>query len=58
VSPLPPIIYSEHKPLILSFHLCIGLPSGHFPSGLFTKPQYKFLFSPMHVSTTFHLDAI
>jgi hypothetical protein len=31
---------------ILSIHLCLGLPSGHFPSGLPTSNLYAFLFSP------------
>jgi hypothetical protein len=36
--------------LILSSHLCLGLPSGLFPSGFSTKTVYAFLFSqcPAH----------
>ena len=33
--------------LILSFHLCLGLPSGLFPSGFLTKTLYKPLLSPI-----------
>ena len=32
--------------LILSFHLCLGLPSGLFPSGFPTKTLYTPLLSP------------
>ena len=32
---------------ILSSHLCLGLPSGLFPSGFPTKTLYKTLLSPM-----------
>jgi len=34
--------------LILSSHLCIGLPSGLFPSGFPTKTLYKPVLSPIH----------
>jgi hypothetical protein len=34
--------------LILSSHLCLGLPSGLFPSGFPTKTLYALLFSSMH----------
>jgi hypothetical protein len=30
----------------LSTHLCLGLPSDHFPSGFPTNILYAFLFSP------------
>jgi hypothetical protein len=33
--------------LILSTHLCLGLPSGLFPSGFPTNILYAFLFSPI-----------
>ena len=32
--------------LTLSSHLCLGLPSGHFPSGFPTKTLYTPLLSP------------
>ena len=35
--------------LILSFNLCLGLPSSLFSSCLHTKTLYVFLFSPVHV---------
>ena len=47
-------IYSVHAPhttswrsiLILSSHLCLGLPSGLFPSGFPTKTLYTLLLFP------------
>jgi hypothetical protein len=33
--------------LILPFHVCLGLPSGHFPTGFPTKILYAFLISPV-----------
>jgi hypothetical protein len=33
--------------LILISHLCIGIPSGLYPSGLFFKIRYAFPFPPM-----------
>ena len=36
--------------LILSFHLCLGLPSGLYPSGFPTKTLYKPLHSPRHAT--------
>jgi hypothetical protein len=41
--------------LILSTHLCPGLPSGLFPSGFTTNILYAFLFSPMHATWPDHL---
>jgi hypothetical protein len=41
--------------IILSFHLCLGLPSGHFPSGFPTKIEYEFLISTMHATCPAHL---
>jgi hypothetical protein len=39
---------------MLSNHLCLGLPSGLFPSGFPTKNLYTFLFSPIHATYTAH----
>jgi len=41
--------------LILSFHLCLGLPSGVFPSGFPTKILYTPLLSPIHAIFPPHL---
>jgi len=36
--------------LIISFHLCLGLPSGFFPSGFPTRTLYISLLSPLHAT--------
>jgi hypothetical protein len=36
--------------LILSSHLCLGLPSGLFPSSFPTKTLYTFVVSPMYAT--------
>ena len=41
--------------LILSTHLCLGLPSGLFPSGFPSKALYSPLSSPIHVTCPTHL---
>ena len=41
--------------LILSSHLCLGLPSGLFPSGFPTKTLYMPLLSPLCTTSPTHL---
>ena len=41
--------------LILSSHLCLGLPSGFFHSGLPTKKLYMPLLSPTHTTCPAHV---
>ena len=40
---------------ILSFHLCLGVPSGLLPSGFPTKILYTPLVSPIRVTSLAHL---
>jgi hypothetical protein len=41
--------------LILFTHLCVGLPSGLFPSGFPTNNLYMLLFSPIRATCLAHL---
>jgi hypothetical protein len=40
------------------FHLCLGLPSGLFPSGFQTKILHAFLFSPVHATCPTNLTLL
>jgi hypothetical protein len=40
---------------ILCSNICLGLPSGLFPSGFPTKILYTFLFVTMHATCLSHL---
>jgi hypothetical protein len=53
VTPLCPV--SSRFNLVLSFHLCLGLPNGLFPSGFQTKVLYVFQIFPMHAACLVHL---
>ena len=45
--PMPPHPTSWRSTFILTSHLCLGLPSGLFPSGFPTKTLYALLLSPI-----------
>ena len=46
IQSIPPHSSSWRSILMSSSHLCLGLPSGLFPSGFPTKTLYKYLLSP------------
>jgi hypothetical protein len=54
-NPHPPKSVSLRSILIPSSHLCLGLPSGIFPSGFPTKTLYNFLSSPMRATRPAYL---
>jgi len=41
--------------IVISSHLCLGLPSDLFPSGFVTKFLHVFLFSPISATCSAHL---
>jgi len=49
-SPHLPNLYTLRSTLILSFHLCLGLPCSLFPPSLPTEILYAFLIPPIHVT--------
>ena len=52
---MPPHSISCRSILILSFHLCLGLPRGLFPFGFLTKTLYTSLLSPIRATSLAHL---
>jgi hypothetical protein len=51
---LYPYSFSPRCILILSSHLCLGLPNGHFPSGFPTKTVHAPLYSHMRATCPAH----
>jgi hypothetical protein len=54
IQSIQPHLNSLRSTVILSSHLRLGLPSGLFPSGFFTKILYAFLFSPILATCPAH----
>ena len=54
-SPSPPHCTSLRSSLILCSHLCLGLPSGLFPSSFPTKTLYTSHISPIRTTCPAHL---
>ena len=50
IQSIPPHTTSWRSTLILSSHLCLGLPSGLFPSGFPTKTLYTPILSPIRAT--------
>ena len=55
IQSMPPHPTYWRSMLILSTHLCLGLPSGLFLSGFPTKTLYTPLLSPIQVTCSVHL---
>jgi len=55
IQSIPPHTTSWRSSLILSSHLCLGLPSGLFPSGFLTKTLYTPLPSTICATCSGHL---
>jgi len=55
IQSIPPHPTSWRSIFILSSHLCLGLPSGLFPSGFPTKTLYTPLLSPIRTTYPAHL---
>jgi hypothetical protein len=55
IQSIPPHPVSLRSILILSAYLCLGLPSGLFPSGFPTNIAHAFLFGSSHATYPAHL---